>query len=58
MYPVIPPRVEYFLTPLGQSLMSIVESLVAWSASHISDVERARQRYDTTREEYTASSPA
>src|SRR5690349_20756049 len=58
MYPVIPPRVEYALTPLGQSLMSIVESLVAWSASHISDVEQARHRYDTTREEFTASSPA
>jgi len=54
MYPVIPPRVEYSLTPLGQSLMSIVESLVVWSASHISDVEQARHRYDTTREEYTA----
>jgi DNA-binding HxlR family transcriptional regulator len=58
MYPVIPPRVEYSLTPLGQSLMSIVESLVAWSASHISDVEQARHRYDTTSEQYTASSPA
>ena len=58
MYPVIPPRVEYSLTPLGQSLLSIVESLVAWSASHISDVEQARHRYDTARKEYAAGSPA
>ncbi|MGN6678684.1 MAG: winged helix-turn-helix transcriptional regulator [Streptosporangiaceae bacterium] len=48
VYPVIPPRVEYSLTPLGGSLLAIVEALVAWSADHINDVERARDRYDTS----------
>src|SRR5262245_56678850 len=47
VYPIIPPRVEYSLTPLGRSLLAIVEALVAWSAAHINDVERARNRYDT-----------
>ena len=46
MYPVIPPRVEYSLTPLGRSLLAIVEALVSWSADHISDVQHARRRYD------------
>jgi DNA-binding HxlR family transcriptional regulator len=48
VYPVIPPRVDYALTPLGRSLLAIVEALVAWSADHINDVERARDRYDTS----------
>lgn len=46
MYPVIPPRVEYSLTPLGRSLLAIVEALVAWSGEHIGDVEHARRHYD------------
>jgi DNA-binding HxlR family transcriptional regulator len=48
VYPVIPPRVEYSLTPLGRSLLTIVEALVAWSADHINDVEGARYRYDSS----------
>lgn len=46
MYPVIPPRVEYSLTPLGRSLLAIVEALVTWSGDHIGDVEQARRHYD------------
>jgi DNA-binding HxlR family transcriptional regulator len=48
IYPVIPPRVEYSLTPLGRSLLEIVEALVTWSADHINDVEGARYRYDSS----------
>lgn len=48
MYPVIPPRVEYSLTPLGESLLAIVEALVGWSGEHLADVERARTHYDAT----------
>jgi DNA-binding HxlR family transcriptional regulator len=46
VYPVTPPRVEYSLTPLGRSLLDIVEALVAWSADHITDVGQARLSYD------------
>jgi DNA-binding HxlR family transcriptional regulator len=49
MYPVIPPRVEYSLTPLGRTLLAIVEALVTWSGDHIGDVQQARRRYDATR---------
>ena len=47
VYPVIPPRVEYSLTPLGESLLAIVEALISWGDTHRRDVSRARLRYDT-----------
>ena len=47
VYPVIPPRVEYTLTDLGESLLDIVRALIDWSADHTGDIVAARQRYDT-----------
>lgn len=35
VYPQVPPRVEYSLTPLGQTLGSLVESLDAWGADYL-----------------------
>jgi len=46
VYPVIPPRVDYSLTPLGRSLLAIVEALTSWSARHVTDVQHARTAYD------------
>jgi DNA-binding HxlR family transcriptional regulator len=48
VYPVIPPRVEYTLTHLGESLLDVVRELIDWSAQHTSDILAARQRYDST----------
>ena len=45
-YPVIPPRVEYSLTPLGHTLSQVVKSLCEWATVHFQDVEVARSRYD------------
>ncbi len=45
-YPEIPPRVEYELTPLGQTLLPVIESLWNWSVEHYSDIEKARKIYD------------
>jgi len=47
MYPEVPPRVEYALTPLGATLRTIVRELIEWSGAHLSEVDRARARYDT-----------
>jgi DNA-binding HxlR family transcriptional regulator len=34
-YQVVPPRVEYSLTPLGQSLLLILKPMVAWGSQHL-----------------------
>ena len=46
MYPEVPPRVEYALTPLGATLRDIVGELIDWSGRHLAEVDRARARYD------------
>ena len=35
IYPEIPPRVEYFLTELGQSLMPVIGSMKQWGEKHM-----------------------
>ena len=45
VFPVIPPRVDYALTPLGRSLLDPIAALVAWADSHHDDVREARAAY-------------
>ncbi|MEU8816471.1 helix-turn-helix domain-containing protein [Actinoplanes sp. NPDC048796] len=42
----VPPRVDYRLTELGQSLLGLVRALENWAETHIEDVQRARVAYD------------
>ena len=46
MYPVIPPRVEYALTPLGATLLDAAGTLVSWADAHLAEVDAARAAYD------------
>ena len=46
VYPEVPPRVEYSLTPLGATLRQLVSELVTWSNEHLAEVDTARTRYD------------
>ncbi len=46
IYPVIPPMVEYSLTPLGQTLIEPIWALRDWSEQHIEEVEQMRADYD------------
>ncbi len=46
VYPVVPPRVDYALTPLGRTLRDIIGALVAWADEHTTDIDRARTNYD------------
>ena len=40
--PVVPPKVEYSLTPLGTSLQPLLEALCQWSERHLAEVGEAR----------------
>ena len=45
LYPEIPPRVEYTLTPLGQSLLLQLLELADWAKLNIDQILEARERY-------------
>lgn len=47
VYPEVPTRVEYELTPLGQTLRGPLRELTQWSVGHIEDVLAAREEYDS-----------
>ncbi|GAC1662256.1 MAG: helix-turn-helix domain-containing protein [Ktedonobacteraceae bacterium] len=42
VYPVIPPRVEYSLTPLGTTFLEALSAVCKWAEEHRDDVETAR----------------
>jgi DNA-binding HxlR family transcriptional regulator len=42
VYPVVPPRVEYSLTPLGETLVIPLKTLCNWASEHFHEVEIAR----------------
>jgi len=46
IHPVIPPRVEYALTPMGRTLLCTIGQLVSWTDSHLPEIEAARAAYD------------
>ena len=46
VYPEIPPRVEYSLTPLGSTLRQLIRGLVTWAGDHLTEVDASRAAYD------------
>jgi DNA-binding HxlR family transcriptional regulator len=48
-YAEVPPRAEYEITDLGDSLGPVFAALATWSAEHLPEVERARGAYDGAR---------
>ncbi|MEU1085292.1 winged helix-turn-helix transcriptional regulator [Streptomyces sp. NPDC005576] len=46
-HPVIPPRVDYSLTPLGREAAQRVWELARWSERQVEAVAAARAEYDT-----------
>jgi DNA-binding HxlR family transcriptional regulator len=46
VYPTIPPRVEYQLTPLGQTLKEPLGTLADWARSNRDVVREARAAFD------------
>ena len=46
VHPVIPPKVEYKLTPLGFSLGAAFCGVWLWAEKHLEEIERARAAFD------------
>lgn len=47
--PSVPVRVDYELTPMGESLRQRITLLKEWAEEHMPDIDEARQRYDSER---------
>ncbi|WP_329546028.1 helix-turn-helix transcriptional regulator [Streptomyces sp. NBC_01356] len=47
VHAVVPPRVEYELTPLGGTLHATIQSLVTWTEVHRGEIASARVAYDS-----------
>ena len=45
-YAVIPPRVDYRLTPSGEQLLASTRELVTWLEQHTDEVLASQRRYD------------
>lgn len=46
VFPVVPPHVEYSLSPLGRSLVGVLGTLSNWAETHFGEVIRAREHFD------------
>lgn len=46
MYPQIPPKVEYTLTALGESLVPPLMHLYHWANAHMPEIKASRERYE------------
>jgi DNA-binding HxlR family transcriptional regulator len=49
VHAVVPPRVDYKLTKLGETLDEAVCGIWTWVEKHIKDVQRSRRTYDLKR---------
>ncbi|RJO75194.1 transcriptional regulator [Nocardia panacis] len=45
VWPTVPQRVDYELTPLGQSLLPVMQAIKGWAEEHMDEVEAARTAY-------------
>lgn len=50
VFPTVPPRVDYELSPLGMTLIEPVMALAEWAEHHRADIEAARTTFDAARE--------
>ncbi len=46
IYPEIPPKVEYTLTPLGISLLPAIEILTSWAKENMPAIMVSRKQYN------------
>lgn len=58
VYPVVPPRVEYCLSPLGSTLLGTIQALVVWTEEHQLEIARARAEFDAARAQESDDDPS
>jgi DNA-binding HxlR family transcriptional regulator len=46
VFPEIPPRVEYELTKLGNTLLEPIQGLAEWAEKHRTSIQDARAKFD------------
>ncbi len=46
VFPTVPPRVDYALTPLGMTLLRTLKDLSDWASANADEITRARAAYD------------
>ena len=46
MQPSVPPRVDYSLTPLGETFIDPLQSMLSWGAKHQERIAIIRRAYD------------
>jgi DNA-binding HxlR family transcriptional regulator len=46
VHAAVPPRVDYALTPLGETLREAIGQLVIWADVHLPEIEAAQSAYD------------
>src|SRR3954452_21282439 len=53
--PSIPPRVDYELTELGQSLQKPISGLASWAMENVERIHTAQARFDTEHDKAQAA---
>ena len=43
IHPIVPPRVDYSLSPLGKTLMPPLSTLYRWMEKHLREIQQARR---------------
>ncbi len=47
VYPVVPPKVEYQLTEIGLSLVSLINMLTEWAQTNMKKIIAHREQFET-----------
>lgn len=47
MYPSVPPKVEYRLTKMGQSLVPMICQLTEWAQENMKEIVKHRQEFES-----------
>ena len=53
--PSIPPRVDYALTDLGQSLLQPIQGLADWALANVETIHAAQARFDAEQDKAEAA---